>query len=189
MTKDIDLQRTQLYINWLKEKLYLNYIAPNAKNRPIYRGEVYRCKFGFGIGSEQSKERPCLILQYNPANLTSPNTIVAPITHAPSNVPVVFPVETQKDLSGKVILDGNVLLGNITCVSKARLGTYITKLSKKEMLAIDEIIAKSLGILHHYTTLQNMYQDQLQHLQKVKEKNEVLQKELCILQQTITSVN
>lgn len=126
---NIDLTKTQQYLDWLKEKLYLDAIAPSAKNRTIYRGQVYRCKLGIGIGSEECKERPCVILQYNPTNKTSPNTLVAPITHSISKLPIVVPIADKTDSSGKVILDGNVLLGNITCVSKARLGNYITDLS------------------------------------------------------------
>ena len=78
---NIDLTKTQQYLEWLKNKLYLNAIAPSAKNRIIYRGQVYRCNLGIGVGSEECKERPCVILQYNSANKTSPNTLVAPITH------------------------------------------------------------------------------------------------------------
>lgn len=184
---NIDLFKTQQYLEWFKEKLYLNCIAPNAQKRQIHRGEVYRCKFGFGIGSEESKERPCVILQYDTANITSPNTLVAPISHTASTVPVVIPIEDKKDSSGKIILDGNVLLGNITCISKARLGTFITKLTKAEMSAIDKTIAVSLGILHHYNTLQNMYNDQAQHLQKLQEQNTLLKENLHNFQQQFDS--
>lgn len=164
---DIDLVKTQQYLDWLKEKLYLNHIATNAQKRIVYRGEVYRCKFGVGIGSEECKERPCVILQCNPANSASPNTIVAPITHTQAKLAVVVPLTPKKDASGKIILDGNVLLGNITCISKARLGSLITKLSKTEMDAVDIAIAKSLGIHERYQNLENLYNDQLQHIQKL----------------------
>ena len=63
------------------------------------------------------KEIPCIILQYNSANASSPNTIVAPITHTTSRLPIVVPIADQFDSTGKLILDGNVLLGNVTCVS------------------------------------------------------------------------
>ncbi len=61
-----------------------------------------------------------MILQYNSVNRSSPNTLVAPITHAASALPVVVPVAEKKDSSGRLMLDGNVFLGNITCVSKAK---------------------------------------------------------------------
>ena len=65
--------------------------------------------------------------------------------------------KTQYDVNGDILLDGNVLLGNIVCVSKARLGNYITDLPTNELKAVDKAIAMSLGILHHYDKLMNMY--------------------------------
>lgn len=183
---DINLTKTQQYIEWLKEKLYLNAIASSAKNRIIYRGQVYHCKFGIGIGSEECKERPCVILQYNSANRTSPNTLVAPITHTTSPLPIVVPIADKFDSSGKVILDGNVLLGNITCVSKARLGNYITDLTPNEMKAVDKAISISLNINRYYQTLQNSYNDKLQYIEKLKETRSKLQSDLSTLQAQIS---
>ena len=85
-----------------------------------------------------------------PPNRTSPNTVVAPITHTTSALPIVVPIAEKKDSSGKLILDGNVLLGNITCVSKARLGDYITDLTADEMRAVDKAIFISLDTNHYY---------------------------------------
>lgn len=183
---DINLTKTQQYIEWLKEKLYLNAIASSAKNRIIYRGQVYHCKFGIGIGSEECKERPCVILQYNSDNRTSPNTLVAPITHTTSPLPIVVPIADKFDSSGKVILDGNVLLGNITCVSKARLGNYITDLTPNEMKAVDKAISISLNINRYYQTLQNSYNDKLQYIEKLKETRSKLQSDLSTLQAQIS---
>lgn len=185
---NIDLTKTQLYLDWLKDKLYLNAIAPSAKNRIIYRGQVYRCKFGIGIGSEECKERPCVILQYNSANRTSPNTLVAPITHTTSTLPIVVPIADKVDSSGKVILDGNVLLGNITCVSKARLGDYITDLTPNEMKAVDNAISKSLNINHYYQTLQNDFNDKLRYIEKLRESRSKLQSDLITQQTQIAEI-
>lgn len=185
---NIDLTKTQQYLEWLKDKLYLNAIAPSAKNRVIYRGQVYRCKFGIGIGSEECKERPCVILQYNSANRTSPNTLVAPITHTTSTIPVVVPIAAKVDASGNVILDGNVLLGNITCVSKARLGDYVTDLTPNEMKAVDKAISISLNINHYYQTLQNDYNDKLQYIEKLRESRSKLQSDLATQQTQIDEI-
>lgn len=184
---NIDLTKTQQYLEWLKEKLYLDAIAPSAKNRMIFRGQVYRCKLGVGVGSEECKERPCVILQYNPANKTSPNTLVAPITHSTSKLPIVVPIADKTDASGKVILDGNVLLGNITCVSKARLGNYITDLTTDEMKAVDKAISLSLDINHYYQTLQNMYNDKLEYIDKLKKNRSAMQTELDNKQEQLNS--
>lgn len=182
---NIDLTKTQQYLEWFKNKLYLNAIAPSAKNRILYRGQVYRCNLGVGVGSEECKERPCVILQYNSANRTSPNTVIAPITHTTSALPIVVPIAEKKDSSGKLILDGNVLLGNITCVSKARLGDYIADLTADEMRAVDKAISISLDTNHYYQTLQNMYNDKLQYIEKLKNNRSSLQADLAAKQQYI----
>jgi len=178
MAINIDLIKTQQYLDWLKDKLYLNSKAESAKNRKIYRGQIYRCKLGIGIGSEECKERPCVILQYNSANLSSPNTIVAPITHTTSTLPVVVPLSRRTDSCNNVILDGNVLLGNIVCVSKARLGDYITELSPEELRKVDEAISISLDIKHYHQTLLNTYNDKLTYIDKLKIRCAELEKAL-----------
>jgi len=182
---NIDLAKTQQYLEWLKNKLYLNATASSAKNRIVYRGQVYRCNFGVGVGSEECKERPCVILQYNSANKTSPNTLVAPITHTTSSLPIVVPIADKLDSSNNVILDGNVLLGNITCISKARLGNYITELTSEEMKAVDQAISLALDINHYYRTLENMYNDKLQYIEKLKTSRDALQTELSEKQNCI----
>lgn len=183
---NIDLIKTQQYLEWLKNKLYLNAIALTAKKRIIFRGQVYQCNLGVGVGSEECKERPCVILQYNSANKSSPNTLIAPITHSSSNLPTVVPITSKTDSNGKTILDGNVLLGNITCISKARLGDYITSLSPAEMKEFDTAIAISLDINHYYKTLQNEYRDKLQYIEKLKSTRNSLQTELDIKNQQLT---
>lgn len=83
------------------------------------------------------------------------------------------------------MLDGNVLLGNITCVSKARLGDYIADLTADEMRAVDKAISISLDTNHYYQTLQNMYNDKLQYIEKLKSNRCSLQADLVAKQQYI----
>lgn len=178
MARSIDLSKTQQYLEWLKTKLYLDSNASRASKRVVKRGEVYRCNLGLGIGSEECKERPCVILQSDAGNVTSPNTIVAPITHTGSTLPVVVPIANKYNESGEIILDGNVLLGNIVCVSKARLGDFVTKLDSSEMEAVDEAIAISVDIKRHYDKLKNILDDKLVYIGKLKDKISVLEDEL-----------
>ena len=51
----IDLEQVQKMLDWVKTKLYLDSLASNAKTRAIKRGQVYRCNFGCGVGSELMK--------------------------------------------------------------------------------------------------------------------------------------
>lgn len=110
--------------------------------------------------------------------MESPNTIVAPITHTSSTLPVVIPIDPKYNNSGDVVLDGNVLLGNIVCISKARLGDYVAKLEPTEMEAVDEAIAISLGIKGHYDKLGNILKDKLTYIDKLKQKIKDLEDQL-----------
>ncbi len=165
---DIDYFETTQYLEWLKEMLRLNNVAGRAKNRMVKRGEVYECNFGVGIGNEERKKRPCVILQNNVANQASGNVLVAPISHSFCNSPVVTPIAAQIDSTGTTILDGNVLVGNMTCVSKARLDKYISKLSKQEMDAVDQAIIVQTGLLGKFNKLNNIIADKEQYIEKLK---------------------
>jgi len=182
---NIDLTKTQQYLDWLKDKLYLNAIAPSAGRRTIFRGQVYRCNLGTGIGSEECKNRPCVILQYNSANRSSPNTIVAPITHTTSTLPIVVPIADKLDSSGNVILDGNVLLGNIVCISKARIGDYVADLSSDEMKRVDAAVSISLDLNHYYQTIKNSYNDKLQYIEKLQKNRNDQKKDLLRQQEKL----
>lgn len=140
------IDRLHMHLDWLKEKMKLEINAKSSSKRKVQRGNVYICNLGRGIGSEQEKERPCVVIQNQDGNDMSPNTIVAPITHTKSKVNVVIPIETQYDANGNILLDGNVLLGNIVTVSKSRLGNEITELKPDEMKLIDDTILTTFGI-------------------------------------------
>lgn len=167
---NIDYFETVQYLEWLKEKLRLNNNAANARKRIVLRGEVYECNLGIGIGSEERKKRPCVILQNNTANKNSSIVLIAPISHSSHASPVVIPIAAQKDATGNIILDGNVLVGNMTSVSKARLGNKISKLSKNEMDAIDQAIIVQAGLLDKFETLNRIIADKDTYIEKLKEK-------------------
>ena len=121
----------------------------------IKRGQVYRCNFGCGIGSEMQKERPALIIQNNVANSRSDNTIVIPIIHDNSTLPCVANITPQIDSMGTTILDDQAITSNIMCVSKARLKDYICSLPMTDMKKIDKAIVKTVGLFSYYLDLTN----------------------------------
>ena len=89
MPAQVDLGVVQKALEWLKTKLYLNTQTISAQRRTVKRGQVYRCNFGVGVGSEMQKDRPAVIVQNDVGNKQSGNTIVLPITHDTStlNIP------------------------------------------------------------------------------------------------------
>ncbi|MGO1042135.1 type II toxin-antitoxin system PemK/MazF family toxin [Clostridioides difficile] len=177
MNRNIGLDKVTRHLEWFKTKIYLDSNAVRASGRVVKRGEVYKCNLGQGIGSEECKERPCVIIQNN-AGLRSSNTIVAPITHSNSSLPIVVSIENKYDSNDNLILDGNVLLGDIRCISKARLGDKITTLDALEMKEIDKAISISLDIKHYYDTKNNTLEDKLKYIDILKKRISDLEHEV-----------
>lgn len=45
---NIDLNKVQRFLDWLKTQLYLDTLVVNASKRVVKRGQVYRCNFRYG---------------------------------------------------------------------------------------------------------------------------------------------
>ena len=181
----IELGQVQKMLEWLKTKLYLDSISQNARSRAIKRGQVYRCNFGCGIGSEMQKERPAVVIQNDVGNNRSGNTIVIPITHDSSTLPCVADITPLTDTTGNVILDGQANASNMMCVSKARLGDFVGSLSKADMKKIDEAIAKTVDLMGYYSDLTKRLNDKLEYISKIKEERNKAQDELEELRKTL----
>ena len=166
MDLNLDLGKAQMHLDWLKQKLYLSILADNMNNRRVSRGQVYWCDLGVGIGSEQTKNRPCVIVNNN-SSPKSANTIVAPITHTFKPLPCIVTVTEQRDTDGNIILDGYVNVSEIRSVSKARFGDYVCKLSKEEMKRVDEALLIQLGLKHYCDTLNNVINDKMEYISKL----------------------
>lgn len=170
MPINIELGLVQRTLDWVKTKLLLDTQARNAQKRAIKRGQVYRCNFGVGVGSEMQKDRPAVIIQNNVGNKNSGNTIVIPITHDTSTLPCVVPIAPHYEADGvTLLLDGQANASNMMCVSKARLGDFIDTLSSSDMKAIDEAIAKTVGLMGYYSALEKQLNDKLAYIEKIKE--------------------
>jgi len=165
---NVHIARISDYLDWMKQKIFLDQRASSASKRIVFRGQVYKCNLGKNIGSEQEKERPCVVLQNDSANKNSGNTIVAPISHSTSTIDVVVPITTITDQNGSTVLDGAALLGNIVTVSKARLGDLVAKLSPSDMKKIDLAIIKSTGLLQIINTKDNIIKDRDAYIEKLK---------------------
>ena len=137
----------------------------------IRRGDIYYADLRPVVGSEQGGVRPVLIIQNDVGNQRSGNTIVIPITHDRSTLPCVASIITQYETDGVTIkLDGQANASNMMCVSKARLGNYVATLSAGEMKAIDEAIAKTVGLMGYYSKSEKQLNDKLTYIKKIKEE-------------------
>lgn len=160
----IELNKIQELLDWVKTKLYLNTKVEQANKRYVKRGQVYNCYFGIGVGNEIQKLRPCIILQNNIGNAKSGNIVVAPITHTYKDIPSIVKIDTQYNNDGVLLLDGYANISNILCVSKARLENYITTLSTVEIKQIDKAIAISLDLMQYYAKLNKNLEDKLKYI-------------------------
>ena len=111
------------------------------------RGEVYLVRFDPTEGSEVGKTRPALILQNDTANRTSPITIVAAIT-SKFNPARLYPTEVliQAGEAGLTV-DSVVLLNQIRSIDKARLASFVGRITPKTLDQVDQAIKVSLGLL------------------------------------------
>ena len=169
----------------VKKMIYLDTTVVSAQKRVVFRGQVYFCELGEGIGSEETKERPCIIIQNNLGNKNSGNIIVAPITNGGilSNISVCIPNNKYKytDKTGtQLYLSGNILLGNIVTVSKARLGDFVVDLSKEKSLMkeIDEKIIISIGLYSKFKKLNDTISADKITIEKLKNQRNILTEEL-----------
>lgn len=174
----IELNKIQELLDWMKTKLYLNTKVDQANKRYVKRGQVYNCYFGIGVGNEIQKLRPCIILQNNIGNYKSGNIVVSPITHTYKDIPSIVKINTQYNDDGTILLDGYANVSNILCVSKARLENYITTLSTTEMKQIDIAIAISLDLMNYYAKLNKNLEDKLKYIQKIKSERNLAQDQL-----------
>lgn len=106
-------------------------------------GDVYLMRFD-GLGNEQRGWRPGLVFQNNIGNQNSPNIIALPLTSSikKSNQPthVIIPAEGTG-----LERDSMVLCENPKCMSKERLGGYLTTIPEEYMsqIAIAHLLATS----------------------------------------------
>jgi len=93
-------------------------------------------QFG-GSGSEQHGMRPGVVFQNNVGNAFSPNIIALPMTSVikKRNQPTHVYLDAK---SHGLARDSIVLCENPECMSKEKVGAYITKLSDEDMKQITE---------------------------------------------------
>lgn len=104
--------------------------------REIYQGQIYICDLGNdNIGSEQSGERPCLVIQNNILNATSEIIIVIPITSKRKKVlPTHYILTNQK--YNFLSCDNTVLCECIRSLSKRRIKKLIGQIDNDDLMQI-----------------------------------------------------
>lgn len=109
------------------------------------RGDLYYANLNPYFGSEQGGTRPVLVLQNNVGNFFCPTLIVAPLTSKwikKKELPTHYALESVPELGLKSV----VLLEQIKTIDKRRVLSYIGRVSREEMRAIDDALQVSLDI-------------------------------------------
>lgn len=110
-------------------------------------GEVYMMSFT-GSKNEQSGYRPGLIIQNNMGNMYSPNVIALPLTTSLKKLDQITHVLINSADTG-LRKDSMVLCENPECMSKSKIGKYITTLQDNYMKKIAEAYILSTSIISY----------------------------------------
>lgn len=108
--------------------------------KEVKRGQLWYCDLGVGLSSEQSGDRPCVIVQNDKGNQFSPNTIICPIT---SKDKVFLPTHVIINSTKKQSV---IMTDQIRTISKTRLIDCIGELSESEMAQLNKALIISLEI-------------------------------------------
>lgn len=109
------------------------------------RGDIYYVDLNPVIGSEQGGSRPVVVIQNNSGNRHAPTLIVAMITSKTSKngqLPTHCLLKENPALDEPSV----VLLEQLRTIDKRRIREYLGRTSKREMLAIDKALVKSLSL-------------------------------------------
>lgn len=102
----------------------------------VARGDVLRVELDPAVGSEMKKSRPCVVVQRNAANETSPVVIVCPFTDARGRPGNVLNVAVARGVGG-LSKDSLVRCNQIRVVDKARIAEHLGSLPQQVMKQVD----------------------------------------------------
>ena len=102
----------------------------------IRRGGVYRINLEPTVGREMKKTRPCVVVQRDSANRTSPLVIVCPLTDAHGKAENLLNVLVPRGVGGRT-KDSLVVCNAIRSVDKSRVVRYEGSLPPAVMDGVD----------------------------------------------------
>jgi mRNA interferase MazF len=177
----VSIDKMTRFLDWVKKKMKLDFNSKRAEDRIVFRGEVYGCNLGIGIGSEKRKHRPALVLQNDVGNRHSPNTIIAPITNSKGvkKVSSKIPEDKYKRKGKSYYLSGYVDLSQIRIVSKSRLTSKFTdkKFDKNDMKRINVKLLSSVGLYSKYEKMVNQRKRDKSKIDELLDENYTLNQE------------
>ena len=117
---------------------------PYPEDQPK-RGEVYRINLDLTVGSEQSGQRPALVISPDIVNRQLNTVVIAAITSQIRDRPSV--VAPLLPAGQPLALESAVLTFQIRTVDKQRLQEYLGQLTDAQMASVDRGLAVSFGLV------------------------------------------
>jgi mRNA interferase MazF len=102
----------------------------------VARGDVLRVDLEPVVGSEMKKSRPCVVVQRNAANETSPVVIVCPFTDARGRPGNILNVPVARGVGG-LTKDSLIRCNQIRAVDKTRIAEHLGSLPPEVMERAD----------------------------------------------------
>lgn len=115
--------------------------------RDLKKGDIYLAYLGNNIGSEQSGNRPVIIIQNDVGNRFSPTTIIASITTANSNLLPTHVYINGCGLNFKSV----IMLEQIRTIDKCRLISKLGECSEEKIKEINKAISISFFSTDNFT--------------------------------------
>lgn len=151
-----DRQKFENLYSWCPKAMEYTVKERLCKMNPE-EGEIWTCDFGFNVGSEMDKTRPCIITsRYNKSSIVS----VAPISHTNQVFDTHVKIEEKYLCYKEDNIDGSVKVEQERALSKARLGRRIGRLSEEGLLEVKKAVLTQHNITPEM--LVKMFPDVLQ---------------------------
>ncbi|MCC8368600.1 MAG: type II toxin-antitoxin system PemK/MazF family toxin [Rickettsia endosymbiont of Oxypoda opaca] len=112
----------------------------SIQNKEINRGDIYWVTLDPTVGSEIKKTRPAMVISNDTQNKISSRIVVIPIT---SNTTNIFSFETKIKIDNK---EAKALTDQIRTVDKIRVGNFIARLSRAEIIEIEKALKIALSL-------------------------------------------